>query len=215
MSEDRRNDQQGYAFRGIDEIYNALCGYVADAKLMLLPRVASRDVTERATRNGGVATYVVLAVDFDLVSAVDGSIHTIRTMGEAMDSADKATNKSMSAAMKYACLMVFMIPTKGDNDADAWHPQKASPRNHSGRGNDRAPVPAKSEPRAMGGGEDPWLEWALAHTIQMKQAQSAGELKAAFSTAWREADHRNAPAHIKQSLEKCKNDLKAAFPEAS
>jgi hypothetical protein len=36
-----------------------------------------------------------------------------------MDSADKATNKAMSAAYKYACLQTFCIPTEGDNDADA------------------------------------------------------------------------------------------------
>jgi hypothetical protein len=36
-----------------------------------------------------------------------------------MDSGDKATNKAMSAAFKYACLQAFCIPTEGDNDADA------------------------------------------------------------------------------------------------
>src|SRR5690606_19364534 len=39
--------------------------------------------------------------------------------GEAMDSADKATNKAMSAAYKYAAFQTFCIPTEGDNDADA------------------------------------------------------------------------------------------------
>ena len=36
-----------------------------------------------------------------------------------MDSADKATNKAMSAAYKYAAFQAFAIPTQGDNDADA------------------------------------------------------------------------------------------------
>ena len=36
-----------------------------------------------------------------------------------MDSGDKATNKAMSAAYKYAALQTFCIPTEGDNDADA------------------------------------------------------------------------------------------------
>jgi hypothetical protein len=40
-----------------------------------------------------------------------------------MDSADKATNKAMSAAYKYACLQTFCIPTEGDNDADSHHPE--------------------------------------------------------------------------------------------
>jgi predicted outer membrane protein len=49
---------------------------------------------------------------------VDGSSHTIKTYGEAMDSADKATNKAMSAAYKYAAIQSFCIPTEGDHDAD-------------------------------------------------------------------------------------------------
>jgi hypothetical protein len=43
----------------------------------------------------------------------------VQTYGEAMDSADKATNKAMSAAYKYAAFLAFCIPTEGDNDADA------------------------------------------------------------------------------------------------
>jgi hypothetical protein len=36
-----------------------------------------------------------------------------------MDSGDKATNKAMSAAYKYAAFQAFSIPTESDNDADA------------------------------------------------------------------------------------------------
>jgi hypothetical protein len=119
ISKDRKNTQQNYKFRGIDDVYNALSSTIAEAKLCLLPRVVSRSVTERETKNGGVLFYVVCDVDFDLVSAVDGSSHTVHVIGEAMDSADKATNKAMSAAYKYMAMQVFCIPTEGDNDADA------------------------------------------------------------------------------------------------
>jgi hypothetical protein len=213
ISKARRNEQQGYQFRGIDELYNALSSVLAENHLCILPRVLERSVTERATRSGGVSTYVVLDVEFDLVSSVDGSKHTIRTMGEAMDSADKATNKAMSAAMKYACLMAFQIPTEGDNDADYKHPQKAAPRNAVPR--ERAPGalprPAGTAPVGSAVNAEAWLEWALVHSNEMLQAKTAGELKAAFSTAWREADRRNAPDHIRASLEKAKNDLKSKF----
>ena len=55
----------------------------------------------------------------NFVSTLDGSRHDATIYGEAMDSADKATNKAMSAAYKYAVLLTFCIPTEGDNDADA------------------------------------------------------------------------------------------------
>ncbi len=125
ISKARNNAQQGYKFRGIDDVYNVLSSVLAENKLCILPRVLARSTSERPTKTGGVSTYVVLDVEFDFVSAVDGSKHTIRTAGEAMDSADKATNKAMSAAMKYACLMAFQVPTEGDNDADAHSPEPA------------------------------------------------------------------------------------------
>lgn len=119
ISKTNKNQQQGYSFRGIDNVYNALAPILSKNGLVILPRVLSREVTERQTAKGGVLFYVVVNVEFDLVCADDGSKHTIATVGEAMDSADKATNKAMSAAYKYACIQAFCIPTEGDNDADA------------------------------------------------------------------------------------------------
>lgn len=118
IAKDRKNDQQGYNFRGIDDVYNALAPILSSAGLCILPFVKDRQVTERQTQRGGVLFYVTVAVDFALVSAIDGSHHTISVVGEAMDSGDKATNKAMSAAYKYACMQAFCIPTEGDNDAD-------------------------------------------------------------------------------------------------
>lgn len=115
----RKNEQQGYKFRGIDDVYNALSPIMARHGLCILPRILSREVTERQGRNGNAIFYVTVEAEFDFVCAEDGSKHTVRTYGEAMDSADKATNKAMSAAYKYAAFQAFAIPTEGDNDADA------------------------------------------------------------------------------------------------
>lgn len=119
IGKNNRNTQQNYKFRGIDDVYNALAPLLAKAKLLVLPRVQNRVVTERETKSGGVLFYVVLDVEFDFVAAADGSKHTVRVVGEAMDSGDKASNKAMSAAYKYACMEAFCIPTEGDNDADS------------------------------------------------------------------------------------------------
>ncbi len=119
IGKNQKNAQQGYKFRGIDDVYNELSPILAANKLCMLPRALGRQVVERQTKSGGVLFYVTLEVEFDLVSAEDGSIHVIRTYGEAMDSADKATNKAMAAAYKYAAMQAFCIPTTGDNDADA------------------------------------------------------------------------------------------------
>jgi hypothetical protein len=119
IAKSNRNSQQGYNFRGIDDVYNALAPILSDAGLVVLPRVLNRIETERETKSGGALFNVVVEVEFDFVAAEDGSRHIVKTFGEAMDSADKATNKAMSAAYKYAAMQAFCIPTAGDNDADA------------------------------------------------------------------------------------------------
>ncbi len=118
ITKDRRNQQQGYNFRGIDDVYNALAPLLAKHKLCILPRILSREVVERQTMKGNALFYVTVEAEFDFVASEDGSKHVVRTYGEAMDSADKATNKAMSAAYKYAAFQAFAIPTEGDNDAD-------------------------------------------------------------------------------------------------
>lgn len=120
IAKNRRNTQgSGYNFRGIDDVYNALAPLLAEHALCILPRVMSRTCEERSSKSGGALFYVTVEAEFDLVCAEDGSKHTVKTFGEAMDSGDKATNKAMSAAYKYAAFQAFSIPTEGENDADA------------------------------------------------------------------------------------------------
>ena len=128
IAKGRKNEQQGYKFRGIDEVFNALAPSLVRNGLVILPRMVGRTVTERTTQKGGVLFYVVVDAEFDFVATEDGSKHTIRTFGEAMDSGDKATNKAMSAAYKYAAFQAFCIPTEGDNDADATTHEVAAPK---------------------------------------------------------------------------------------
>ena len=126
ITKSRRNAQQGYNFRGIDDVYNTLSPMLAKHKLCILPRVIEHSVVERQTAKGGTLFYTTVKVDFDFVSAEDGSKHTITMIGEAMDSADKSSNKAQSAAYKYAAFQAFAIPTEGDNDADAHTPEVAA-----------------------------------------------------------------------------------------
>lgn len=133
ISKERNNAQQQYKFRGIDDVYNALSPILAGSGLVIMPRVLGRSVTDRTNSKGNVLIYVTVEVEYDFVSTVDGSKHTVKVYGEAMDSGDKATNKAMSAAHKYAMLQTFCIPTEGDNDADstthelAKEPEKPKP----------------------------------------------------------------------------------------
>jgi len=119
IGKDSTNTFDNYKFRGIDAVYNALAPLLAKHGLCILPRMLTRTVDERTSQKGGALFYVTVEAEFDFVCAEDGSKHTIKTFGEAMDRGDKATNKAMSAAYKYAAFQAFAIPTEGDNDADA------------------------------------------------------------------------------------------------
>jgi hypothetical protein len=166
ISKGRNNSQQGYSFRGIDDVLNELSPVLAKHKLCVLPRMIAREVVERQTRNGGALFNVTVEAEFDLVCAEDGSMHTIRTFGEAMDSADKATNKAMSAAYKYAAIQAFCIPTEGDNDADA-------------QTHDVAPRQTQEAPPAISADE------LSAFTNTIKSAATLEALQGAFGAAWK------------------------------
>jgi hypothetical protein len=119
IAKSRTNTQgAGFKFRGIDEVLNALSGVLADVGLVILPRVVSRECVERTSAKGGALFFVNIKMEFDFVSALDGSKHTVCTFGEAMDSGDKATNKAMSVAYKYAAIQAFCIPIEGLPEAD-------------------------------------------------------------------------------------------------
>lgn len=202
IAKSRRNQQQGYQFRGIDEVYDALAPLLAENGLCILPRVLSREVVERTTAKGGAIFNVTVEVEFDFVSADDGSIHVIKTFGEAMDSADKATNKAMSAAYKYAALMAFAIPTEGDNDADAIT-HEVAPRNARQQQNqavdDAINAAQLSKLRIMleslGLTEDKWLRQFGAP----KDAQLHQLPEASFRAAVGDLEDRMAQAARQQS----------------
>jgi hypothetical protein len=123
LSKFRRNEVQNFNFRGIDDVYNVTATLLPKHGLVILPRYTERSVTEKASKNGGILFCVLVKGYFDFVAVEDGSTHTVETFGEAQDSGDKATNKAMAAAHKYALLQTFTVPTEGDNDADASSPE--------------------------------------------------------------------------------------------
>ena len=82
---------------------------------------------ERTYRNGTTLIYRVLKVQYTF-HADDGSGVDVVTVGEGMDSGDKAANKAMSAAQKYAFLQTFCIPTEEQKDSEVDH-YEVAPKN--------------------------------------------------------------------------------------
>jgi len=120
ISKDKTNQQQGFKYRGVDDVMNELSALLPKHHLLILPRVGKREFIERVSAKGNPLFYTTLEIEYDFISTEDGSKHTVGPMiGEAMDSADKSANKAMAIGYKYVCFQAFCIPTEATADPDA------------------------------------------------------------------------------------------------
>lgn len=127
VSKDKTNPQgKGYKYRGIDDVMNAMQPLFARYKVFVVPEVLEQRREERESNSGGRLLYSICKIKFTFF-AEDGSNVAAVTIGEGMDSGDKATNKAMSVAFKYALFQVFCIPTEEMQDADAETPPESVP----------------------------------------------------------------------------------------
>lgn len=113
----------GFKFRGIDEFLTHshpafLAHEVTCTPEVLEMRTEFHDRRDRQGNVYGFWTHVFLRVRFTF-EAADGSQRVAVTAGEGLDLSDKATNKAMSGALKYALVQSLTIPTKALDEQDA------------------------------------------------------------------------------------------------
>jgi hypothetical protein len=114
-----RNDSQNYRFRGVDDFIGALAQPLRAHGVVMMPEVLDYEPTVRGKQNA-----VHMRVAFHFWGPAGDKVTAI-TLGEASDFSDKASNKAMSAALKYALLQTFMIPVDAGalDDGDRDHPE--------------------------------------------------------------------------------------------
>lgn len=148
VAKNRQNVSQKYSFRGIDDFLNACHHVMAKHGLTIVPASMSHDlhVRERQMDGGrtGVTIHVINKVRWEAEGPA-GDKKYFETIGEAADTADKATNKSISAAEKYMLISVFKIPTEDIGEGDSEHPDMGGTQTGGGGGGgtraSRAPKP--------------------------------------------------------------------------
>lgn len=118
IGKNTKNQQQGFMYRGIDAVMNALSPVMSDLGLFICPEVLEQTREERVNKNGTNLIYSILKIKYTMY-APDGSNVSCVVIGEGMDTGDKASNKAMSVGMKYAAFQLFMIPTEEMIDPDA------------------------------------------------------------------------------------------------
>lgn len=126
IAKDSKNQKQGYMYRGIDAVYNALQPVLIKHRIFSVPEVLEHKREERRTSSGGNLIYSILKVRY-IFYTDDGSSVSAVVIGEGMDLGDKASNKAMSVAYKYACFQILCIPTEEMKDPDADTPEPNEP----------------------------------------------------------------------------------------
>lgn len=126
----QRNKTQGFMYRGIDDVMNALQPLLAKNKVFIVPEILEQMREERTTSKGGNLIYSICKIKYKFY-AEDGSSVEAITIGEGMDSGDKATNKAMAIAMKYALFQVFCIPTDEMKDPDSETPEQSTKKSNT------------------------------------------------------------------------------------
>lgn len=127
VGKDQKNVQQGFKFRGIDQFVNSLYPALTKHGVFMTPRSVSytqeiKNVV-RSSGKEGVDKHVAIMMEYDFY-AEDGSKITVGPVpAEGLDSGDKATNKALSAALKYALIQTFSIPTEDMAEADLESPE--------------------------------------------------------------------------------------------
>lgn len=117
ISKKQRNQAQGYQFRGIDDVYNELHDVLAKHGVFTVSELLWERSEDRTSAKGTALIYRVLALRYTFYCS-DGSSVQTTVVGEGMDSGDKASNKAMAVAHKYAFMQVFCIPTEEAKDPE-------------------------------------------------------------------------------------------------
>ncbi len=174
VGKDKVNKQQGFKYRSVDDVFNALHPALAKNKVVIIPTVVERQCEEVGkTKNGTAILKVICKVKYD-ICAEDGSRVTSIIYGEGMDMGDKATNKAMAIAYKYLCFQVFCIPTEemSDPDGESLEEEIRTPKKQLEKKQEKSKEqPATTEP-ANDEAEDVKISQPMLTTIRNEQKRT-------------------------------------------
>lgn len=124
-----RNQAQGFNFRGIDAVVNAVAPALRKHGVIVMPIVDSYNYqTVEVGKNRTTMAHVIVKVRY-VFTGPEGDNYYCDVLGEAMDSGDKAIAKAMSVAFRIALLQSLALPTdEPDPDASSYERAPAKPK---------------------------------------------------------------------------------------
>ncbi|TXH55603.1 MAG: hypothetical protein E6Q97_08520 [Desulfurellales bacterium] len=128
IAKDRKNTQQNYNFRGIDDLMNAISPVLASHNVFPVCTQITDIKDEHITSNKGAAGYRQVRRYTFRFYAKDGSFVETTADGEAIDYGDKGSNKAQSVAYREAMFKMFVIPFQNDDIENSDHNLKPAQR---------------------------------------------------------------------------------------
>jgi hypothetical protein len=120
-----RNQAQGFSFRGIDAVMNAVGPALRKAGGFIVPLVRSVRHESLTTAKGSQMNAAYVEVEFSVYGNEGEPVSGI-VAAEAFDSGDKATAKAMSVAMRTFLLQLLCLPTD-EPDPDSFSYEASKP----------------------------------------------------------------------------------------
>lgn len=150
IDKSRKNEQQGFMFRGIEDFMNELHTLFAKHGVFVIPseleHIQETYDYKDSRGNDKVQFRSRIHMSFKFVSTDDGSELAADGWGEAADNGDKGYNKCKSIALKYVLMQMFLVPTKDIVDPDAETPAEVTKKTSKKKPAPApAPAPAPSE----------------------------------------------------------------------
>ncbi|QMP84100.1 DNA single-strand annealing protein [Streptomyces phage Alderaan] len=210
VSKDKQNQQQNYNFRGVDDAMSAMAGPMRNHGCFIAPEV----VEHKQRPRGEKGTHTVLRMLYRIYGPA-GDCLAVTIPGEAMDTADKSTNKAMSAALKYMLFQVFMIPVdaRSIDDGDRDHPVMSNAPQERQQQQRR---PQQQQPRGQRGQRGrPQQEQRPEQPQQRRRRDFAGEARQAqseeqFAAIRKAAEEAGAPPEYITQLDAIANQKRSA-----
>jgi len=104
------NKQQGFSFRGVDDVVNAVGPVLRRHRVLVTPTLISAKHRDFETKNGALMHEAIVEVGYEFTGPAGDKLHG-SSIGESADSGDKATAKAMSVAYRTWWLQALCIPT--------------------------------------------------------------------------------------------------------
>jgi hypothetical protein len=212
IGKNRTNQQQGFKFRGIDDVLDKVHPLFAKYGVFPVPTGQAATYDERATSKGGVMHVCHITCDWTIYSSL-GDYFQAQTLGEGTDAGDKATSKAQTMAFKYLLWPSLAVAENEDPDGITVEASRSvGMQQPSGQADSRSRYPTTPPQPARGPVRPPPTTRRAAPYEAPRAPEPAAEAPEAGPEEWDDADEWGAPVPEQPPLQARAEAIAARTP---